>query len=51
MTRVHVVMKNDYPFAVFSDGVKAASFVAAQPREHDRMPIYWKVYEFTVDER
>lgn len=48
--RVYVIMKNDYPAAVFSDGVEAANFAAAQPKEHDQMPIYWKVYQFTLNE-
>lgn len=46
-TKVHVVMGNDYPHAVWADEAKAQAWCDEQPK--DRTPrIYYRVYSFDL---
>ena len=52
--RVHVVMGNDYPEAVFTDEGKAHAFcerkrVESEKKHSGRSMIYWRVNDFELD--
>jgi hypothetical protein len=63
MSKVWVIMGNDFPDSAFSDEEKAEAYVTAKKAqdraEHDKDPqrykypysprIYWRHYEFEVD--
>lgn len=59
MSKVYVVMQNDYPHSVYADKDKAARFIkinnaAEKKRENERdlywPRIYWSVYDFEIKE-
>lgn len=55
MSRVYVVMGNDFPEAVFSAENLAAEFCKFKKAEDDkrigmRTPIYWKYYAFKLND-
>jgi hypothetical protein len=49
--QVFVVMGNDYPDAVFTDGDEAEAYCAKKRREKRSQGhiIYWNLHEFTLD--
>ena len=48
--KVFVVMGNDYPAAVFSTNAAAVEFCDDQNKHGDKR-IYWRVYEFALDNK
>jgi hypothetical protein len=52
MTKVYVVMGNDFPDAVFDNEVDAIIHInickAQCPRRHMAPRIYWRVYDFPL---
>lgn len=46
-TKVHVVMGNDYPHAVWADEAKAQAWCDAQAKDKTKR-IYWRVYSFDL---
>lgn len=51
MTKIYVVMGNDYPSAVFSKKKRAEKY-CDRMRENNKLDgqrIFWRVYEFEVD--
>lgn len=58
MTKVYVVMCNDYPDAIFSTETAAEEYCAAKKaglalREHSKYGprVHWRYYEFELDRR
>jgi hypothetical protein len=52
MTKVFVVMGNDFPDAVFDNKTTAEEYCSLKSRgahKHARR-IYWRVYEFTLNQ-
>lgn len=49
--RVYVVMGNDYPEAVFSTPSAAEAFCRKKKAEREDRRIYWRDYDFVVDEQ
>lgn len=49
--KVYVIMRNDFPEAVFSEYDEAERFCVKKLSEHTGgLNVYWSVYTFTMDE-
>jgi len=47
--RIYVVMKNDFPEAVFSKADSASDYIAVQPKHINGRRLYWHMHSFVLD--